>query len=58
MYDVKRFEKNQFYADDDDGGSGSAWRDLWFCFGKINEDPLFINRQDGTIWGFTDQGIV
>lgn len=58
VYDVKRIEKNQFYADDDEGAPVRLGRDLWFCFGKVNEDPLFINRQDGSVWGFPDQGIV
>lgn len=55
---VKWVEKNQFYADEDEGAPVRLGRDLWFCFGKVNEDPLFINRQDGTVWGFPDQGIV
>lgn len=58
VYDAKIIEKYQFYADEDEGAPVRLGRDLWFCFGKVNEDPLFINRQDGTVWGFPDRGIV
>lgn len=58
VYGVKWIEKNQFYADDREGAPVRLGRHLWFCFGHVNDDPLFINRQDGTVWGFPDQGIV
>lgn len=58
VYDAKRVEKYQFYADEVEGAAVRLGRDLWFFFGLVNEDPLFINRQDGTVWGFPDRGIV
>lgn len=51
-------ERNQFYAEVDEGARVRLGRDLWFCFGKVNEDPLFIGRGDGAVWGFPDRGVV
>ena len=58
VYDVKRAEKNQLYADEVEGAPVRLGCHRWFCFGKVNEGPLFINRQDGKVWGFPDKGIV
>jgi hypothetical protein len=58
LYDAKRIEKYQFYADEDEGALVRLGREMWFFFGLVNEDPIFINRQDGSVWGFPDRGIV
>jgi hypothetical protein len=36
-------------------------RESWFCFGRVNrpyEDPLFINRLDGSVWSFPSTGYI
>ncbi|MFI5824579.1 hypothetical protein ACIA8I_36690 [Streptomyces rishiriensis] len=58
IFDVKTVGKMQFYADETEGSPVPLDRESWFCFGKVNEDPLFINQKDGSIWGFPDMGII
>ncbi|MER6955060.1 MULTISPECIES: hypothetical protein [unclassified Streptomyces] len=58
VFDVKDVGKMQFYADDTEGALVPLGHDAWFCFGKVNEDPLFIKREDGSVWGFPDRGII
>lgn len=48
---------SQVFADTVQGAPVTLGREDWFCFGKIYEDPLFLKRSDGTVWGFPDQGI-
>ncbi|MGV9313941.1 hypothetical protein ACWDR0_17385 [Streptomyces sp. NPDC003691] len=48
---------NQSLADTVEGAPVTLGRADWFCFGKVYEDPLFLKRADGTVWGFPDQGI-
>ncbi|MDT7784491.1 MAG: hypothetical protein QOF58_2910 [Pseudonocardiales bacterium] len=52
VFGAKIVEKMQFYAEDDEGAPVRLGRELWFCFGKVNEDPLFVKRQDGAVWDF------
>ncbi|MFD7232459.1 hypothetical protein [Streptomyces sp. NPDC059881] len=49
---------NQFLADTVEGAPVALGREDWFCFGKVYEDPLFLKRTDGTVWGFPDQGVI
>lgn len=58
VFDAKTVGKMQFYADETEGAPVHLGRDSWFCFGKVNEDPLFIDRKDGSVWGFPDMGII
>ncbi|WP_157528844.1 hypothetical protein [Nocardia sp. NRRL S-836] len=58
VYRCKVVESMQVYAEEDEGAPVRLGVEKWFCFGKANEDPLFINRRDGTVWGFPDRGIV
>ncbi|WP_371499929.1 hypothetical protein OG871_26440 [Kitasatospora sp. NBC_00374] len=58
VFDVKTAGKMQFYADVIEGVPVRLGRESWFCFGKVNDDPLFIDRNDGSIWGFPDMGVI
>jgi hypothetical protein len=46
---------SQFYADNVEGRAIQLGRDAWFCFGKVDDDPLFINRESGSVWAFPDR---
>lgn len=58
VFGVRSIEKLQFYADSVDDAPVVLGRGEWFCFGKVNDDPLFVNRHDGSVWGFPDVGVV
>ncbi|WP_427923936.1 hypothetical protein [Streptomyces sp. cg40] len=58
VFDAKTVGKMQFYADETQGAPVPLGHESWFCFGKVNEDPLFINQKDGSVWGFPDTGII
>ncbi|MFE0421928.1 hypothetical protein [Streptomyces sp. NPDC058953] len=58
LHDAGYAARSQFLADTVDGAPVTLGQQDWFCFGKINEDPLFLRRADGTVWGFPDQGVI
>jgi hypothetical protein len=58
IFDAKNVGKSQFYAEAQEGVPVRLGRDVWFCFGKVNEDPLFLHRENGTVWGFPDVGVI
>jgi hypothetical protein len=58
VFDAKTVAKMQFYADDTEGAPVRLGRDNWFCLGKVNDDPVFVNRKDGSVWGFPDRGVI
>jgi hypothetical protein len=55
---AKFVTRAQFHVDPLDGAPIQLGRDKWFCFGKVGEDPLLLNREDASVWGFPDAGIV
>ncbi|MFD0427446.1 hypothetical protein ACFQ60_02560 [Streptomyces zhihengii] len=57
LFDADHAAGNQFLADPVDGAPVTLGGQDWFCLGKIYEDPVFLKRADGTVWGFPDQGI-
>lgn len=58
IFDAKTVAKMQFYADETEGAPVHLGRDNWFCLGKVNDDPVFVNRADGSVWGFPDRGVI
>ncbi|MEC4016977.1 hypothetical protein [Streptomyces sp. H27-D2] len=56
VFDAKTVGDMQFYADPTEGTPVQLGREEWFCFGKVNDDPLFIRRTDSSVWGFRDMG--
>jgi hypothetical protein len=58
VFNAKTVGKMQFYADETEGAPIQLGRESWFCFGKVNENPLFIDCKDGSVWGFPDMGII
>jgi hypothetical protein len=58
IFDTNTVGQMQFYADETEGVPVQLGRGAWFCFGKVNEDPLFIRRSDGSVWGFPDRGVI
>ena len=58
VFDARNIGKMQFYADPVEGVPVQLNREEWFSFGKVNEDPLFIRRDDNSIWGFPDAGVI
>ncbi|WP_405984684.1 hypothetical protein [Streptomyces sp. NBC_00872] len=58
IFDAATIGEMQFYADETEGAPVRLGRESWFCFGKVNDDPLFISRRDGSVWGFPDMGII
>lgn len=57
IFDAKIISKMQFHADSVESAPVTLGRESWFCFGKVNEDPLFMDRRDGSVWGFPDMGV-
>jgi len=57
LFGAELVDRMQFSADSVDGAPVVLGRESWFCFGKVGEDPLFLDRRDGSVWGFPDQGI-
>jgi hypothetical protein len=54
IYSVKAVGKMQDYVDWTEDARTRLDRESWFCFGRVNrayEDPLFISRLDGSVWG-------
>ncbi|GAB2882307.1 hypothetical protein GCM10027074_58370 [Streptomyces deserti] len=49
---------SQFYAEPGEGTPVQLNRQDWFCIGKIDEDPVFLHRPTGEIWGFPDTGVI
>jgi hypothetical protein len=58
VFAAKLADKMQFYADEFDGAPVRLGHDAWFCFGRVNENPLFIDRRNGSVWGFPEVGIL
>jgi hypothetical protein len=58
VFEAKVVVDSQFYADPMEGTPVRLNRDNWFCFGKINEDPVFLHRPTGEVWGFPDTGVI
>jgi hypothetical protein len=58
IFDVKTVSKMQFYADEIEGAPVLLGRENWFCLGKVNDDPVFVKRADGSVWGFPDRGVI
>ena len=58
VFSASSVGRSQIYADPQEGVPVRLDRDTWFCFGKVNEDPLFLSRADNTVWGFPDRGIL
>ncbi len=57
-FSSKKVGESQYLADEREGAPVRLGREAWFCFGMVIEDPLFINRMDGTVWGFPDTGVI
>ncbi|MFE5484667.1 hypothetical protein [Streptomyces sp. NPDC056527] len=58
LFSGKAAPKSQFYAGTlPDAPVPLGERD-WFCIGVVSDDPLFMRRDDGTIWGFPDRGVM
>lgn len=57
VFDAETVGRMQFYADEVDGAPVPLGRGIWFCFGKVNEDPVFLDRRDGSVWGFPERGV-
>ncbi|MEU9381345.1 hypothetical protein AB0D38_10240 [Streptomyces sp. NPDC048279] len=58
LFEAKVVVDSQFYADPREGTPVQLNREEWFCIGKINEDPVFLRRSTGEIWGFPDTGVI
>ncbi|MCX4743790.1 hypothetical protein [Streptomyces antibioticus] len=58
IFDAKAVKKMQFHADDIEGSPVRLGRDGWFCLGKVNDDPIFVDRNNGSVWGFPERGVV
>ncbi|MFJ7967102.1 hypothetical protein [Streptomyces sp. NPDC096324] len=58
IFDAKTVGKMQFYADEAEGVPIHLGRNEWFCLGKVNDDPVFVKRSDGSVWGFRDEGVI
>ncbi|MGW7273164.1 hypothetical protein ACWGH5_21880 [Streptomyces sp. NPDC054864] len=58
LFDAKVVVDSQFYADTMDEAPVQLGREKWFCIGKVNDDPIFIDRRSGNIWGFPDTGVI
>ncbi|WP_328777943.1 hypothetical protein OHT68_00435 [Streptomyces canus] len=58
IFDAKTVTNMQFYADETEGAPVRLGCDNWFCLGKVNDDPVFVNRADGSAWGFPDRGVI
>ncbi|WP_432155435.1 hypothetical protein [Streptomyces sp. bgisy153] len=58
LFSAKEAPKSQFYAEGTPDASVPLRREEWFCIGKVSDDPLFMRREDGTIWGFPDRGVI
>ncbi|MFF2522610.1 hypothetical protein [Streptomyces liangshanensis] len=58
IFDAMAANEMQFYADRIEGVPVQLGPEVWFCFGKVGEDPLFIRRSDQSIWGFPDVGVL
>jgi hypothetical protein len=58
LFDAKTIEQMQFYADPIPGVPVRLDPGRWCCIGKVNEDPLFVDRTDGTVWWFPDVGVI
>lgn len=58
LFDSKVVVDSQFYADTMDEAPVELGREKWFCIGKVNDDPIFLDRSSGNIWGFPDTGVV
>ncbi|MCX4550136.1 hypothetical protein [Streptomyces sp. NBC_01500] len=58
LFDAEVVAGSQFYADPQEGTPVQLNRSDWFCFGKADEDPLFLERATGAVRGFPDTGIV
>ncbi|MEV6765250.1 hypothetical protein AB0N16_32335 [Streptomyces sp. NPDC051105] len=57
VFDAKVVADSQFYADPLEGAPVRLNRDEWFCCGKIDDDPVFLHRETGEVWGFPDTGV-
>jgi hypothetical protein len=57
IFDAKTVKKMQFYADGIEDAPVRLGRDNWFCLGKVNDDPIFLDRKNGSVWGFPDRGV-
>ncbi|WP_406477208.1 hypothetical protein [Streptomyces sp. NBC_01615] len=57
LFEAKVVADSQFYADPMEGTPVQLNRNEWFCFGKINDDPVFLHRSTGEVWGFPDVGV-
>ncbi|MCI3241174.1 hypothetical protein [Streptomyces spinosisporus] len=57
VFEAKVVVDAQFYADPMEGAPVQLNRDDWFCFGKIDENPVFLHRPTGEVWGFPDTGM-
>jgi len=57
VFSSKEFAELQLFADVVEDAPVQLGRESWFCFGKVVDDPLFIKRADGSVWGFPDIGI-
>src|SRR5689334_3152263 len=58
LFEAKVVVDSQFYADPREGTPVQLNREEWFCIGKINEDPVFLHRPTGGVWGFPDTGVI
>lgn len=58
VFGAKWLAGSQVYAEHRDGVPVQLNPVEWFCFGKVNEDPLFIERKTGTIHWFPDTGVI
>jgi hypothetical protein len=58
VFGTKWVARNQVYAEHRDGVPIELNPVEWFCFGKVNEDPLFINRKTSEVYWFPDTGVI
>lgn len=58
MFSADSVGRSQILAEGQEGVPVQLGRDTWFCVSKVNEDPLLLNRVDGSVWGFPDMGIL
>lgn len=58
LYRARDVERMQIFADGVQDIPVRLGRERWFCFGAVSDEPLFIDRTDGSVWGFPDAGVI
>jgi hypothetical protein len=57
MFDSTTGPQMQFYGYGRDDAAVRLTPERWFCAGVVSDEPWFVDRADGTVWGFPDTGV-